>query len=873
VTSRFILRLVALFVPADRREEWMEEWIGELEALAEMRHEGRAGGYPGLTSFLVGSLPHAIWVRMEGWTMESVAQDLRFAVRVLRRTPGFTVVAAATLALGIGANAGIFSLVNGLMLRPPAGIEAPDRLVQIARSYDQAPRWDNWSYPAAELIRDSSPLLSEVGGYSNGSFVLGRGDDTEPVGGQYVTGSYFGALGVRPSLGRLIGPGDDVTPGAHPVAVLSHGLWVRRFGGSHDVIGTVLPVGSTPYEVIGVAPEGFAGIDALGSSPEVWVPSMQRIRSNGGSVHDEWGSSWIYLFGRLIEGTTFGAAEASMDAVTMRLREASEANEDIRVLVASGVGMSPEERADGGQVVFLLSAIAALVLLLTCANVGNLFLTRATARVGEVSVRKALGASRNRLVRQLVTESVVLGLLATVVAIPIVNGISSVIPSLFPFPMTVSVAPDYRVYCFLLIVGVAAGVLFSAVPAWGVARHDVSKVLREAGTTGGPSSTRLRDALVVGQLAVSLGLMSGAALLGRSIMNAQGADPGFNPDGVLVGSLNLGSTGRFDEASAVDFQSRLLNELGGMPGVVSAAIANQAPVLGGHARATVGPGDRPDDPSASFEAEFITVTPGYFETMEIPVVRGRTIRGPAEEPEPVVVVNESLASRFWPGRDPIGQEIVGRDEPRRVVGVVADVQMRSLRTPGMPAVYYPYHQEPELFLTVQVRVQGVTTARTPALRRAVANVDPEVPLLGVTDLRDGLGRSLSETRTFGLLVSVFAGLASVLSFIGLYGLISHGVSHRAREMGIRMALGAAAGVITRLVLARGAILAAVGIGLGVGVSLVLGQALESVLFGVDPASPWTFGAMAVLLFAASLAAAWVPARRATRVDAAVSLRD
>jgi putative ABC transport system permease protein len=873
VTSRFILKLVALFVPADRREEWMEEWVAELDALAEMGREGRAGGYPGLMSFVVGSVPHALWLRMEGWTMESVGQDLRFAVRILRRTPGFTVVAAVTLALGIGANAGIFSLVNGLMLRPPAGIEDPDGLVQIARSYDEAPRWDNWSYPAAELIRDASPLLSELAGYSNGSFVLGRGDDTEPVGGQYVTGSYFGALGVRPLLGRLIGPEDDLTPGAHPVAVLSHGLWMRRFGGSSEVIGTVLPVGSFPYEIIGVAPGEFAGIDALGSSPEMWVPSMQRARSNGGSLHDQWGSSWIYLFGRLREGTAYEAAKASMDAVTMRLREASDLNEDIRVLMASGVGLSPEERTEGEQVVFLLSGIAALVLLLTCANVGNLFLTRATARVGELSLRQALGAGRGRLVRQLVTESVVLGLVATVVAVPIVNGVSRVIPSIFPFPMTVSVAPDVRVYLFLLIVGVAAGVLFSAVPAWSVARHDVSKVLREAGTTGGRSRTRLRDALVVGQLAVSLGLMSGSALLGRSIMNAQSADPGFNPDGVLVGSLNLSSTGRFDETTAVEFQSRLLDELKGMPGVISVAIANQAPILGGHSRATVRPADRLDDPSAGFEAEYITVTPGYFETLEIPVVRGRTIREPAQEPEPVVVVNESLANLFWPGLDPLGQEVGGRDQPRRVVGVVADVQMRSLRNPGMPAVYYPYHQEPELFLTVHVKVQGVTTARTPALRNAVANVDPEVPLLSVADLRDGLGRSLAETRTFGLLVSVFAGLAAVLSFIGLYGLISHGVSQRAREMGIRIALGAAAGVITRLVLARGVMLAAIGIGLGLGVSLILGRALESVLFGVDPSSPWTFGAAALLLFAASMAAAWVPARRATRVDAAVSLRD
>jgi predicted permease len=805
--------------------------------------------------------------------MDSVAQDLRFAARVLRRTPGFTIVAALTLALGIGANTGIFSLVNGLMIRPPAGIEEADRLVQIARSYDGAPRWDNWSYPAAELIRDASALMSDVAGYSNGSFVLGQGEDLEPVAGQYVTGNYFSTLGVHPTVGRLLEPADDRAPGAHPVAVLSHGLWQRRFGGSPTVVGTVLQVGSFPYEIVGVAPEGFVGIDALGTSPDLWVSSMQRTRSDGGSLHDQWGSSWIFVFGRLQDDVTFGAAEASMAAVTQRLREASDVNEDIRVLLAAGVGMSPAERAEGGRVVLLLSGIAALVLLLTCANVGNLFLTRATARIGELSVRQAIGASRARLVRQLVTESVVLAMVAIAVAVPIVIGVSGVIPALFPFPMTVSVAPDASVFLFLLGVGVAAGVLFSAAPAWGVARQDVSKTLREGSTTGGRGRTRLRDVLVVGQLAVSLGLVSGAALLGRSVMNAGAADPGFNPDGVLVGAVNLASTGRFDEPSSVEFQRRLLEELEAIPGVSSAGIGNQAPVLGGHARATVRPLEQADDPEAGYEAEYITVTPGYFETLQIPLVQGRGMGTPEEEPEPVVVVNEALASLFWPDRNPVGQELQAQGVVRRVVGVVPDVQMRSLRTAARPAVYYPYHQVPQLFLTVHLRAEGATSSLVPGLRSAVANVDSDIPVLAVTDLREGLARSLSETRTFGMLVSVFAGLAVVLSLIGLYGLISHGVTQRAREMGIRIALGAGDGALIRLVLAKGAGLAGAGILFGVAVALALGRALESVLFGVSPASPLTVAGAAALLLVASLTAAWVPARRATRVDAVESLRD
>jgi putative ABC transport system permease protein len=814
-----------------------------------------------------------MWIRKEGWTMESVAQDLRYAARVLRRAPGFTVVAALTLALGIGANAAIFSLVSGLMFRAPAEIAEPERLVQIARSYDGAPRWDNWSWPATQTIAREARLLTSVAAYSTSALVVGRGDDVEPALGQYVSGTYFDLLGVRPALGRLLDPSDEVAPGAHPVVVLSHGLWRRRFGGDPGVVGSTLAIGSAPYEIVGVAPQRFTGVDALGTPPDLWVPAMQRTLSDGRTPFDEWGSSWVYAFGRLEDGVSFESAEASMDAVTMRLRASSDINEDIRVLLAPGIGLAPEERADGQRVALLLSGIAALVLLLTCANVGNLFLTRATARGGEVSVRQALGAGRGRLMRQLITESVVLALVACAVAAPLIQGAGRFIPALFPFPLAVSVAPDASVYVFLLVVAVVAGVLFGAVPAWAVARHDVARTLREGGTTGGRGRTRLRDALVIGQLAISLGLVTGAALLGRSVLNARGAEPGFDPDGVLVGFLNLRSTGRYEGASAIDFQDRLLDELNRLPGLAGVALASQAPVLGGHARSTVRPTDRADDPSSGFEAEFNVVSPDYFETLGIPVLRGRTFGTRAEEPEAVVVVNQALAQLFWPGEDAVGRELAGRGESFRVIGVVADVQMRSLRAAGRPGVYYPHHRVPTQFLSIHLRTHGVTASLLPAMRRAVAAVDPQVPVTGITDLRQGLARSLSETRTFGLLVATFAGLALVLSIIGLYGLVSHGVSQRSRELGIRIALGAAAAQLANTVLARGAGLAVVGIGVGIAVSLALGQALEGMLFGVSPTSPLVLVGAATLLLAASLVAAWIPARRATRVDAAVSLRD
>lgn len=871
--GRIALRAFSWLVPAGRRAEWLEEWQAELEALEGFRRSGISRGYPGVARFVAGALPHAAWIRMEGWTMDSVAQDLRYAVRVLRRSPAFTAVAALTLALGIGVNGMIFSLVNGLLFRPPAGVLEPERLVQIARSYDSAPRWDNWSWPALRLIGEEAEAFSDVAGYATDQVVLGRGESTEPAAACYVTGSYFETLGARPALGRLIGPQDESAPGTSPVVVLSHGLWLRRFGGDAAVVGSTLEIGSVAHEIVGVAAEGFAGVDVLGTPPDVWLSALQRVIASGTVPSDAWGSSWIEGFGRLREGTSFLEAEASLDAISMRLREASDMNEDMRVLLAPGVGLSPQERARGRTVSLLLSAIAGLVLLLTCANAAGLLLGRAAGRAAEVGVRQALGAGRARLTRQLLTESLVLALAGTLLAVPLVGWAGRAIPAVFPFPLAGSVGADVRVYLFLVGVGLAAGLLFGTAPAWISARRDVARTLREGGTTGGRRHTRVRDALVVCQLAISLALVSGSLLLGRSLLNARDAQPGFDPDGLLVGFVNLGATGRYTREQGPDFEDRLLPRLEALPGVAGATLASQAPVLGGHSRSTVQPAERPDDPRAGFEAEFTSVTPGYFEALGIRLLRGRTFRAAPDEPDPVVVVNDALASLFWPGQDPVGREIVRGEQRYRVVGEVAGVQMRTLRERPRPAVYYLHRQAPQTNVVIHLRLRSPGAVTPSALRGAVAAVDPDVPVTGITDLRAGLARSMGETRTFGILVAAFAGLAVALSVIGLYGLISQGVAQRSRELGIRIALGAGGGSLMRLVMGRAFALAAAGTALGIGVSVALGTALRGLLYGVSPASPWALGGAAALLLGAALAAAWLPARRAARVDAMVSLRD
>jgi predicted permease len=870
-SARTFVWVASRLVPRDRREDWLEEWRGELAALEQARATG-ARGLPGSLAFAAGALPHAMWTRTEEWTMESVVQDLRYSARVLRRAPGFTLVAAATLALGIAANASIFSLVNGLVLRAPAGVHEPDRLVQIARSYESAPRWDVFSWPAMKLIGTEARALSGVAGYQTQPFVLGRGAETERVLGQLVTGNYFEVLGVTPFLGRLLRTDDDVEPGAHPVVVLSHALWTRRYGADRAIIGSTLEIGSRPYEVIGVTPPGFQGIESIGTPPAVFVPAMMHP-GYGGERFEEWGASWINVAGRLAEGVSFEEARASMDVVTARLRAAAPAvHEDIEVLLAEGVGLDPEGRREAEQVSAILLLIVGLVLLLTCTNVANLFMARATARRSEVGVRVAMGAGRVRLARQHLTESTLVAVAATLLAVPVVLAAGDLVPLVFPYTLAVSVGADARVWAFLLVIGLGAGLLFGAAPAWTSSRRDVVDMLREGASTGARARTRLRDALVVSQLGLSLALVAGAALLGRSVMNARNADPGFEPTGLAAAYVDLFTTGRYDEERGRALLEGLIAEAERRPDTRAVTIANQVPIAGGHSRASVRPADH-DDEDFSFEAEYIVVGPRYFETMGVPIARGRALGGFGDEPEPVVVVNEALASLFWPGEDPIGRDVSGPRGTWRVVGLVPDVQMRSLRARANPAVYYPSDQIYAAFVQLLVSSESGRVPTAETMRSVVATLDPELPVSTVLDLEAAMVDSMAETRTIGYLVSAFAALAILLAAVGLYGLVSYGAAQRVREIGIRIALGARPESLVRLILARGLAIALLGIGVGFAIAYGLGLALQSLLFGVAPTDVPTLGAAALVLALAAGLAAWVPAHRASRTDAAVSLRD
>jgi predicted permease len=468
------------------------------------------------------------------------------------------------------------------------------------------------------------------------------------------------------------------------------------------------------------------------------------------------------------------------------------------------------------------------------------------------------------------TESLLLAALATLLAVPLVSGVSRFLPLLVPYPLSISTAPDPRVFAFLALVGLGAGLLFGMVPAWAASRGDVAGALRDGRRQGSRGRTRLLDGLVVAQLALSLGLVAGAALLGRSVANARSAEPGFDPARLVVGNVDLESTGRYDADQGRELYRLVLDEVRRIPGVTGATLANQAPIHGGHSRAGVRPEDQPD---LSFEAEYIQVAEDYFETLGISILEGEPLTGYAPEGDPVVVVNEALAALFWPGRSALGQRLSGPGGSLRVVGVANDVQMRSLRSAANPAVYYPVSQSYPSRAVLHVRSGGGAGALLPALRGAVAAVDPELPVLGVTDLTDALAASMGETRTIGRLVAVLAALALLLAAVGLYGVVSFTVAQRVREMGIRMALGAAPAGLVRMVLRRGLGLTVLGTLAGFGVAAVVGRSLESTLFGVGSGDPAALAFAAAALLTVSTLAAWIPARRASRVDAAVSLRE
>jgi predicted permease len=811
-----------------------------------------------------------------------------------------------TLALGIGANTAIFSLADQVLLRL-LPVKNPRELVQLDgpgtfRGGTTAPR--TFSYPMYRDLRDRADVFTGLVARAPATATLTYRGQTERVDAELVSGNTFAVLGVQPTLGRALNDDDDRVPGAHPVAVLSYGFWQRRFGGDPSVLNQVIRINSTPMSVVGVAPSGFTGTVST-TAPDLFVPIMMKAEITPTWNHlDNRQSRWLHVVGRLKAGVTADSAKAQLDVVYRQINEyelaavpafaaASQAFKDrFRAkrldLYPAGRGLS-EVRGLLARPLSVLMAMVGLVLLIVCANVANLLLARATGRQKEIAIRLALGAGRGRLVRQMLTESVILALVGGGAGLMLSVWLGEVLVKVMPgdqLSRVISTAPDLRVAGFTALLSLITAVLFGLAPALQGGKPELNRTLREeAGSVAGAvHPARIRKGLVVAQVALSMLLVAGAGLFARSFYNLKHLNPGFDTDHLISFTVNPALTGH-DQARIGRFYETLLARLREQPGVLSASVA-QTPVLTrtGSER-TIRVHGYESKPNDNMNPSTNQVGPDYFRTMGLPLVAGRafTDRDAADAPA-VAIVNETFARYFFGRDNPIGRRFYFRpaSDPLEVeiVGVVKDALYENMRegttqenqTPRF--VYTPYQQGDRLDeMTIYVRAASSAAATVPdRIRETVRNVDAGVPVHQMQTLARTIDEVLFNERMLAVLSAAFGLLATVLASVGLYGVMSYVVSRRTREIGIRIALGAERSTVMGMVLKEVALLTLAGIGLGVPVALSLSQVVRSQLFGISPADPLTMGVAAVTLAAVALFAGYIPARRAARVQPVLALR-
>ncbi|MBV9772848.1 MAG: ABC transporter permease [Gemmatimonadetes bacterium] len=801
--------------------------------------------------------------------MDTLLQDLRYGLRALLRSPGFAVVAILTMALGIGASTAIFGVVDAVLLRPLPFPE-PERLVRI-RGVGESGGEGNVSVPNFEDWRAMSRSFEEMGIGTQWPVNL-TGDSPERVGGAVVSSGFFRTLGVRPALGRTFLPGEDRVGGPR-VVVLAHDLWRRRFGGDPGVLGRTLQLDGEGFTVVGVMPADFHP-PFQERETALWKPI--GFRMTAGSA-DERSSAYFQVVGRLRPGVTPEQAREEMRAVARRLEERYPQAD--RGLSARVQPLHEAVAGDLRPALLVLLAAVGCVLLIACANVASLLLARVAARRREMAVRGALGATRVRIARQLLTEALLLSLLAGALGVLLSVWGSQLLVALSPFdlPGLVDVGTDWRVLAFALAASLGTGVLFGMIPAVHASRADLHGAIKEGarGSSGGRHVTA-RALLVVSEVALALVLLCGAGLLLRSFALLRRVDPGFDPAHVLAVDLVLPQSRYTTSEAQAALYRRVLDNLRAIPGVASAGATTTLPLSGDQlSSGFIVEGRETPAPGASHEAGLDMVSPDYFRTLGIALRRGRafTDRDGAKAPS-VVVVNETLARRYFPGTDPVGERIRldGSDQPSEIVGVAADVRHRALGTEAPPTVYVPFEQSALPFATLVVRTAADPEAFAGAARRAVLAADPHQPVSRVRSMSQVLAGSVAEQRFNLLLLGAFAAAAMTLAAIGLYGVMAYSVAQRSREIGIRMALGAAPRDAVRLVVGEGIRLALAGGVLGLVAAAAATRLLASLLYRVTPGDPWTFAAVVALLGGTALLASYLPARRATRVDPMVSLR-
>jgi predicted permease len=819
--------------------------------------------------------------------MDTFLQDLKYGARMLLKSPGFTAVAALSLAIGIGANTTIFTLINALLLSP-IPVADPGSLVGLfttdERNQQGFNRFNGNSKPNFESYRDGSTTFTGMAAYGGIGLSLASGGEPEQIGGEIVSGSYFDLLGVKAALGRTFLPDEDRTPGTHPVVVLSHGLWTRRFGSDPAIINRPITLNGQGFTVVGVAPPGFRGINVLGG-PELWVPFMMHPQVLSGFFLENFNDRRALLFnvfGRLKPGVSIDQAQAELTTIGGRLaREFPNENQgrNAALLPLSQAMLNPNIRQVFVLAGGLLMTVVGLVLLIACANVANLLLARASARRREIAIRLALGAGRGRLIRQLLTESVLLSLCGGAAGLLIAywgrDLLLAVRPQQF-LPAAVDLPLDARVLGFTFGVSILTGLLFGLAPALQASRSDLATELKDrSAQPSGAGRFNLRGALVVAQVALSLVALIGAGLFLRSLRNTQRIDPGFETRNVVLAVFDLAAQG-YDTTRGREFHRRVIEEVGRVPGVRSAALATNLPIAGGGIGRTVFPeGVDPTDRSAGVFVTVNTVGVGYFDTLDVAIRRGRAFEETDREGTPLVVVaNEAMAQRFWPGQDAVGKrfKFFGFDQYCEIVGVAGNTKIFTLGEDPQMIAYMPLLQSYEPALVLHARTAGDATALMEGVRRTVQSLEPTMPITNVQTVADLIDASLWAPRMGAALLAIFALVALVLAAIGLYGVMAYAVSRRTQEFGVRMALGAGRREVLALVLRQAMTLVAGGLGLGLVVALAVTRLITAFLTGVSPTDPLTFASISVLLVAVALAAGYVPARRATRVDPMVALR-
>ncbi|MFL6227274.1 MAG: ABC transporter permease [Pyrinomonadaceae bacterium] len=799
-------------------------------------------------------------------------QDIKYGVRVLLKTPLFTAVAVLVIALGIGANTAIFSVVNAVLLRP-LHFESPEQLVRV---FGTSPRRNNFSRPYSYLnfsdLRTQNGTLEALGAYTGTSAALSGTDAPEQITGVLASGDIFRVLKTKPLLGRLLAP-EDEKPGGTPVAVISHGLWQRRFGSDPNIVGHQIKLDGKEREIIGVTPADFR-FEFLTDAADFWTP----IDPQGDGFQSR-GAIFLEVIGRLKPGVTLGQAQADMEGVMGRLQqEYPNPNTGIGIRLA---GAQEELVGDLRPTLLVLLGAVGFVLLIACANVANLLLARAAGRGREIAVRVALGASRARIVRQLLTESTLLacvgGLLGLLFAVWGVDLLNSFIPP--DVPRFGETSLDLPVLAFTLGASLLTGVLFGLAPAVHSARIDMNESLKEGGrgATEGRARNRVHSLLVVAEVALSLVLLVGAGLLVKSFIKLRNTDPGFDPRGTVTASLSLAPVRYTKDEQITQFYDQLIERIKSLPGVEAVGAVSPLPLSGNGMSYSFVITDRPEPPPGqglSASARF--TTPGYFRAMGIPLLRGRifTEQDRADAPA-VLVVNEAFARRYFSGEEVLGKRLrlgFNRIEGE-VVGVVGDVRGSNLSEPGTPEYYIPQSHAASGDMSLVVRTStSDPAALTPALRQVVREMDKDQPLYEVRTMNALVSRSVARQRFSTTLIGVFAALALALAAVGIFSVMSFLVAQRTHEIGIRMALGAQTSDILRMILGRGMTLTLVGVGLGLAAAFGLTRLMRSLLFGVSATDPITFGGVAVLLASVALLACYVPARRATKVDPMIALR-